>query len=420
MYYFFFVPLGTELKIRRFPFAVLTLAVINFGYFLLFHYSPEHAERMGALAFDTDHPTVLTAFTACFLHSDWFHLIGNLAYLLTFGPALEDRLSGAKFLLLYLASGIGAMMAQLLANQAHLPGESGPLVLGASGAISGILGLFVIRCGFARVRVAHVTMALLQGMSRGGASRINSVLAVGFWFFLQLVYALIYGGHGNTAYGTHLGGVIIGVGLALSMGLHRQGAIEKVWIRARRHADAGQWFAASGETISYLKRAPGDIDAWLQLARLGRVLKRPSEAVGAYLKAIDLLWKERRRHEAVRAARELRRYFPHVRLRPALLYRLGLHLERHGDLGWAAHTLQDYALVYPSHERAPAALLRAAEIEGRLRNDLERAREIYSELSEKYPFTPEGEKAMKLAGVVSRIYDNRDWGEERIRDGTDS
>jgi membrane associated rhomboid family serine protease len=408
MYYFFFAPLGTELRVRRFPFAVVSLVAINFLYFLLFHYSPVHAARAGALAFDSANPTLLTAFTACFLHADWFHLLGNLAYLLTFGPALEDRLSGPRFLLLYLACGVGSMLTQYGSDPASAPGETGTLIMGASGAISGILGIFAVRCGFARVRVAHVTMALLQGRSHGGMSRINSMMAVAFWLFLQFVYALISKpGAGGVAYGTHVSGVLIGVSLALLMGLYRQGAVERLWIRSRRQADRGEWFAALGETLAYLKESPDDTDAWLQLGRLNRILRRGSESIGAFLKAIDILWNERRRHEAVRAARELRRHYPQARLRPALLYRLGLHLERHGDLGWAAHTFHDYALLYPNHQKAPSALLRAAEVEARMRNDLDRAEEIYQELIERYPSTPEAQRAARDVAAVTKIRDHR-------------
>jgi hypothetical protein len=300
------------------------------------------------------------------------------------------------------------MLTQYGGGSADLPGQTGTLIMGASGAISGILGIFAIRCGFARVRVAHVTMALLQGQSHGGMSRVNSVMAVGFWLLLQFVYALISTpGTSGVAYGTHVAGVLIGVSLALVLGLYHQGAVERLWIRSRRHADSGEWFASVGETLSYLKEMPRDTDAWLQLGRLHRILKRGPESVGAFLKAIDILWKERRRHEAVRAARELRRHYPQARLRPALLYRLGLHLERHGDLGWSAHTFQDYAHLYPAHQRAPSALLKAAEVEAYMRNDLDRAEEIYQELIERYPGTPEAERAAMDRAAVAKIRDNR-------------
>jgi tetratricopeptide (TPR) repeat protein len=301
-------------------------------------------------------------------------------------------------------------------NQAHLPGETGRLIMGASGAISGVLGLFLVRCGFARVKVAHVTMALVQGQSRAGTSRINGFIAIGFWIFLQVVYGLISQRGGGVAYGSHLGGVVLGALFGVAMGLHRGAMTELVWTRSRRASEQGYWFAALGETLSYVKLAPNDIDGWLQLGRLYRILHRPAESVQAWQKAIDLLWRDRRRHEAVRAARELRHHYPLARIRPALLYRLGLHLERHGDLGWASHTFEDYARYYPGHQKAPEALIRAGDIEARLRDDLDRARKIYTEVVERYPDTREGQRARVELEMVSKIARNRcGEGEERER-----
>lgn len=405
MYYFFYLPIGTELRVRRFPSAVAALAVIDLGYFLLFTYSPVHAARLGALALDTAHPSLLTAFTACFLHADWFHLLGNLAYLGTFGPAIEDRLGGARFLLLYLACGVGAMLLQVEANALHLPGQAGPSVLGASGAIAGVLGLFAARCWFARVKVAHLTLTLPQGRSRVGTTRLNSLVAIGAWSFLQVVYALITGasGPGGTAYAAHIGGLLLGLGLGFLLGLHRQGAVERIWVLSRRRIDAGDWFGALKETAAYLGRAPRDIEAWLQLGRIQSVLRRPIEAQQAYLKAVDILWKGRDWEGAVAVARELRRQHPAARLRPAILYRMALFLERNGDLGWAANTFHDYSLFYPDHDRAPAALLKAAEIEARYRNDLGRADDFYRELAERFPDTPEATAALDRLRAVARI-----------------
>ncbi len=405
MYYFFYVPIGTELPVRRFPFAVVSLVAMNLGYFLLFQYSPAHAGKIGALALDTAHPTLLKAFTACFLHGSWMHLIGNMVFLVTFGPALESRITGARFLLLYLASGIGGMLIQVEANALAAFGHTPPFVLGASGAVAGVLGLFAVRCGFARVRVAHVTMALVQGQSRFGTVRLNGVAAVAGWILLQVVYALTAqaAGGGSIAFASHFGGVSLGILMALLFGLHRDAAVECIWIRSRRHMDERNWFAALGETTTYLERVPEDVDAWLQVARLNRILDRPEDSSRAFRKALDLLWSSGDGDRAVAVLREIRRHYPETRIRPALLFRLADTMRRGGDLGWASHAFQDYARLYPGHERAPGALLRSAEIESRYRNDLNRAGGLYRELVDRWPDGAEGREASRRLEAIERI-----------------
>lgn len=410
MYYFFFVPTGTDLSVRRFPGAVASLVFLNAFWFLVFHYSPAHAARMSALAFDAENPRLLTAFAACFLHADWFHLLGNLAYLATFGPALEDRIGSRPFLFLYLVSGFCGMAAQAEAHRFGFDGGNAPLVVGASGAIAGILGLFIIRCGFSRVRVAHVTMALVQGQSRAGQTPINSTVAIGAWVLLQAIYALVAttGGRFPTAYFSHLGGFATGLVLGLGMGLQVDGRLEKLWMQARRRARAGDYFAALGDLQIYLRQRPKDADAWLEAGRVYRLAGRGREAVRAWFRGVFLLWIERRRDRAVRAARELRRHYPAARLKPSLLFRLALYEERTGDLGWASHTFEDYARFYPSHDRAPRALLRAARLESRRRDDLDRAVALYETLVERYPECAEADEASRELDACRRIRGNRE------------
>jgi membrane associated rhomboid family serine protease len=409
MYYFLYVPVGTELEVRRPPQAVVGLLLINTLWFLIFHYWPPLADRQWALAFDASAPSLVTAFTSCFLHADWVHLLGNLVYLATLGPALEDRLGGGRFLLLYLACGLFGLSVQAEAWRLGWFGTTEPLILGASGAIAGMLGLYVVRCGFARVRVAHATLALVQGQARFGTTPINGYVAVLAWTGLQFAWAFVAEivGMSQTAHAAHLGGLASGLLLGLALGLHGDGAVEHLRIRAKRYAQRGEPFAASGELERYLERRPADAEAWLESARLHRILGRHREAAGAFHRGISILWTNRERDAAVLAAREMRRHYPGARLRPSLLFRLALLLERNGDLGWASHTFEDFARFHPRHDRAPRALRRAALIESRRRNDLERARRLYAKLLEGYPESAAAGPAARELAAVTAILANR-------------
>jgi membrane associated rhomboid family serine protease len=409
MYYFLYVPVGTELETRRPPQTVVALLVLNTLWFLLFHYWPPLAARQWALAFDASAPSLVTAFTSCFLHADGFHLLGNMVYLATLGPALEERIGPWRFLILYLAAGLFGVSVQAEAWRLGWFGTTEPLVLGASGAIAGMLGVFVVRCGFARVRVAHATLALVQGQARFGTTPINGYVAVLAWTGLQLAWALVSGALGvsRTAHAAHLGGLASGLVLALALGFHGDGAVENLLVRARRYARRGEHFAASGELATFLRRRPADAEAWLEAARLERILGRHRDAVHAFHRGISLLWMAREREAAVKAAREMRRHYPGARLRPSLLYRLALVLERSGDLGWASHTFEDFARFYPRHDRAPRALRKAALIESRRRNDMARARHLYEKLLAEYPESGPAAAAARELIAVSAILANR-------------
>lgn len=409
VYYFFYIPVGTELSVKKPTPAVIGLTTLNVLWFVLFTYLPPLAARMPAMAFDASNPLLINSITACFIHADWFHLLGNMVFLATLGPALEDRVGSIRFLMLYLACGMTGMAVQAEAWHLGILGAGEPLILGASGSIAGILGLFVIRCGFARVQVAHVTLALIQGQARAGTSPVNGYLAVALWAFLQGVYALVSQmlGGSPTAYAAHLGGLGAGILFAIGLGFHAEARIESLWLRARRYSQRGDYFAALGDVQLYLGHQPKEAAAWLEAARLQRLLNRHRDATRSWFRGIVLLWIERRRHEAVLAARELRRHYPTARLRPSVLYRLGLFLERKGDLGWASHTFEDYARYYPMHDRAPRALLRAARLEARSRNNLARSRALYLSVSERYPLAPEASLASSELSGVERIAAHR-------------
>jgi membrane associated rhomboid family serine protease len=148
----------------------------------------------------------LRLLTSMFLHGGWLHLLGNLAFLAVFGDDVEDRLRPARFLALYLASGLVATLAQT----AVTPRSTLPLV-GASGAIAGVLGAFLVF--FPRASLSGVLPlgCLLVPM------RSRAFLFVPFWFVLQLAGALLAepgSAAGGTAWYAHLAGFVAGPPLA--------------------------------------------------------------------------------------------------------------------------------------------------------------------------------------------------------------
>jgi len=142
-------------------------------------------------------PVWLTLLTTMFLHAGWLHLGGNMLYLWIFGNNIEDAMGHGKYTLFYFASGIAAGLTMILADpNSHTP------VVGASGAISGVLAAYMLLYPRARVRVWVFVWPLW----------IRAVWVVGVWFVLQLLNAAATpASEPGTAWWAHVGGFAAGL-----------------------------------------------------------------------------------------------------------------------------------------------------------------------------------------------------------------
>jgi membrane associated rhomboid family serine protease len=146
-------------------------------------------------------PAALTLLTSMFLHGGWMHLIGNMLYLWVFGNNIEDVMGHAKFIVFYILCGILAGLSHAITDpSSHIP------MVGASGAISAVLGAYLLL--FPR---AHV-LVLMPGI---GMTRIAAGIALGMWFVTQLVSGGMSVGAkgGGVAFFAHIGGFVAGMAL---------------------------------------------------------------------------------------------------------------------------------------------------------------------------------------------------------------
>jgi membrane associated rhomboid family serine protease len=143
-------------------------------------------------------PVYLTLITAMFMHGSIAHILGNMLYLFIFGDNLEDRMGRGRYLLFYLACGLAGGLAHVFASGNDLTPS-----LGASGAISGVLGGYLVL--FPRKRVRVIMFRFLTS--------VPAVVAIGAWFLFQLINGLGFlgGGGGGVAYGAHIGGFVAGL-----------------------------------------------------------------------------------------------------------------------------------------------------------------------------------------------------------------
>jgi membrane associated rhomboid family serine protease len=146
-------------------------------------------------------PPWASVFTSMFMHGGWMHLIGNMLYLWIFGDNVEDSMGHVRFVIFYLLCGIAAVLAQALPD----PSSTVPMV-GASGAISGVLGAYLLLYPHARVLVLIPLGFILQTM------RIPAGLVLVLWFGLQLLSnVMAQPGQGGVAFRAHIGGFVVGM-----------------------------------------------------------------------------------------------------------------------------------------------------------------------------------------------------------------
>ena len=201
------LPIGDDNSLVRIvPIVTYALIVLNVLFFFV--------ELSGGEAFITQWAFVpsrflanpaadfITLFTSMFMHGGWLHLGSNMLYLWIFGNNVEDRFGHVPFLIFYLLCGLGATALQLAFSlDSNIPN------LGASGAIAGVLGSYVLMFPKSRVNV----------LQRQSVIPLPALMVIGFWFVLQLFSGIVSisqtADTGGVAYMAHIGGFIAGFAL---------------------------------------------------------------------------------------------------------------------------------------------------------------------------------------------------------------
>lgn len=151
-------------------------------------------------------PIYLTLFSSMFMHASWMHIFGNMLYLWIFGDNIENRIGAARFLAFYLACGVVASLAHIaFAMDSTIPS------LGASGAIAGVLGAYLVLFPNRKVRVMVARQIV----------NMPAFVVLGLWIALQFVGQFSIAGEGGVAYMAHIGGFVAGVTLIFLFGGRR-------------------------------------------------------------------------------------------------------------------------------------------------------------------------------------------------------
>ena len=212
------IPFRDNIQSRTFPVVTVSLIVINS---LVFFYELSLGQNLQSFFYDfgvvpttvvqwpgsgqTLSSVTVPYFTSMFLHGGWFHLIGNMWYLWIFGDNVEDRLGHGRFALFYLLAGLGAGVVHTILNYyVAIP------TVGASGAIAGVLGAYLILYPFARVLTLIPIFVFWQIIE------IPAIIVLGIWFIMQFLsgagsLARTDPSAGGVAWWAHIGGFVIGM-----------------------------------------------------------------------------------------------------------------------------------------------------------------------------------------------------------------
>jgi len=205
-------PIGDESPRRTTPFVVYGLVAANVAAFAAtLADGSRGADTVTKWGFTAAHFSVLTLFTSMFLHGGIFHIVGNMLYLWIFGDNVEDALGHFGFLAFYIAMGLAAGLGQYAAN----PDAVRPLV-GASGAVSGVLGAYLMLFPNNRIKMLFWWYFYMR------VFYMRAVWVLGFFFVMQVLYGAITGAASNVAYWAHVAGFLTGVavaGLLLAFGV---------------------------------------------------------------------------------------------------------------------------------------------------------------------------------------------------------
>lgn len=335
----------------------LGLILINIAVFYLLQSAPLEIDWDNWIFVPADPGfwnVLLSLVTCVFLHADPGHLWGNMLFLWAFGVVVERHIGSGPFLGLYLATAVIANLVEV----AVVVLVTGELTrgLGASGAISGVMGLYAVRCYFTTIIFPFPVLGLFSYVfPLHFKVRMNALVLIGLFFWSDLsggLAQLADESGDNVAYWCHLGGLLGGMLLAWRLKFARAARTESHLVTARTALAGREFFGVDkGEAALrlYLQEQPDDPEA---LVLLGEQLTRHAPDADGHTqlqRAVELLLAQK----PERALEVFRDYFNRhcLPLRPDLQYRLAIQAERSGDLHFASRCLE---ALLPLAELPPA------------------------------------------------------------------
>lgn len=335
----------------------------------------------------------LKIFSSMFIHANFLHLLFNMLFLWLVGCNIEDDWSWKVFLGLYLISGVIAC----LLHTAFFPKSTVPLI-GASGAIAGIMGAFMIRHYKTKIRFAYFLWFILI-RPYYGTFAIYAGIALPFWFLQQIIFAS-GGAESGTAHWAHVGGFVFGAVVGISMKIF---GIEKKYVapmvedsfeklkmspkmkEVNKKLDTGDTTGAIPLLLMVINEEPQNFDALLMLARIYFEKGLRDDAIVMYKKAFDLILRIEDSNLILSTYEEIREKEILNNMPEKNIYNLASFLEKAAKYEEAARLFGLYIQLYPGGKVRPKAIYRAHLLFKDKLNNKTMAQHALAFLKKEYP-----------------------------------
>ena len=285
-------------------------------------------------------PKVLALITCMFLHAGYMHLIGNMLFLFLAGCAIEDVWGRPLFIAFYFVSGIVATISFQIASS-----NSMVALVGASGAVAGLMGAFLIRLAKTQIRFFYLLFLLFFGF-RTGTFNAPAYLMLPLWFLQQVVYASFHEGEGGVAFSAHIGGFVFGAAIALVMkftqveekfiapSIERKVSLEQnpLFLKGVQLAESKDYTGALIHLQKVVREDPSHFEAFMEMRRIAE-LNQDSKSYNRNMAGIfDLLLRNRDYDLFVDLYTQYKDH-PYRDLLPArTLMSIALFFEENGDI----------------------------------------------------------------------------------------
>jgi len=389
----FLNPYGTDRPTQRVPYATYGLLAANLFVFLgmisLANTGSLQAAFTHKFGFIPAQGHWYSVFTSMFVHASPTHLLSNMLLLWLFGVLVEDALGPLVFLVFYLGSQLGANLLHLVITREVIAAANTPLV-GASGAVAGLLGLVAVRFYRTKVKVFYWLLV------RFGVFQISALVFVGVWLAWELYQGLVWVGYETlgtglhsdpVAHWAHIGGFCFGALGAAALNLRHEGRQEYLLAQLRQNPLAFSGYDVASELEILAGDRPRDPEVHHALARQYMLSHRPPAAGQAFMKATTLYLRNGNLEAGAGTYTELLACFPDCVLPLADQLGVACALEQIGKYGLALQAFDKLCHSYPDTPEAQTALVRAGQLCSNRLGNTRLALRFFSSLLEQYPDT---------------------------------
>ncbi len=379
------MPLGTTRPRWRVPYATYGLIGVSGVVFCVQMIAPESLP----IGFVAAHPSLSGWLASCFMHVDVFHIAGNMLFLWLFGTLTEDIFGPWYLLGVYFLGHLGStLLHSLVIGATASAGLERPLV-GASGAIAGVMGLSAICFLRTKVRLWYFIWWYLY--FRMDVIEVGAPVFLGLWAGWELVQGLLSSGLGipvQAAHWGHIGGFAVGMGIAL--GLRLRGRVVRADVVGGRRPTTSSYEPSrqAAEVEQMAAKSPDDPEVWYALGRARVLTGRGEEAGKAYVRAVELFLMRRDEDGAVRAFDGLKGHGDVDAIPSHMVFSLACALAERDHEEDAFPLFVRAADEGGRTMQAQTSLIRAGNIARKLPGFEGEARECYQRLVQQFPDGP--------------------------------